>query len=1135
MIRSGPWSATMDVGGWLRGLGQYEALFRASDIDADILPELTEVDLEKLGVSLGHRKRLLRAISGFGRCVSTHSTATSRDIHVLIERGTMQAPRCRMRSELVEHCHPAHGGVARQGSDHAFKWPLRLRTILGFALFSLACLTTDGGLLSVARRGAFAQAAPTGPRLVDDNGTPVGGWWAMAPSPQDRIAVLARWMPTAAMNMPHFFHTATLLLSGQVLVVDGFGGDNFSPAATEVYNPVTGQWALTGALNTPRLNPSVTLLTSGQVLVAGGLAEGNPAAELYNPATAQWTLTGALHTARFGHTATLLHSGQVLVAGGEDRNTLGVATAELYDPKTGQWTLTGALNTPRLGHTATLLPSGQVLVAGGDTFANGLPATASTEVYDPATGRWTLTAAMNTARDSHTATLLPSGQVLVAGGDLGAPSASTEVYDPATGRWTLTAAMNTARFSHTATLLPSGQVLVAGGGATIPPGGDRSSVLASTEVYDPGTGQWTLAAPLNTPRQGHTATLLPSGQVLVAGGGDGNGNWLTSAELRAAFRSVVADGASMRIDDTALFNFTDLHRPLVRAAGGLPLDLAKVDQSGDWTAVVDDPARTATFFQNTAPLVVTDLGRYQVQLGVRRQDSSLANLFLKTSLSYPTVMAHYDQPPPDPAAVPLTVLFRFFPDGKQLGALQEGEIAIFQECNYQGKAAVFIADTPNLAALTSSDITLDKSAASVRLGNNTAITLYSGSGYIGTSQVVKADTPCLAATSIGNNTTSSFQIEPLVPNLLSLLKSSKACEHCQLAGVDLSGLGGLDLSGFDFQGAILDNATGWAGTAAPLSQLSGALFNNASLKNVDLSNALLYGANFTNANLENASLSGAYLTNNVNANPPIGVPANFTGAHLKNVNLSGAHLDGVLFDHASFYGSFYGYAPTFPCQTDTTQCTAAKTGFTCSCATVVGATMVRTNFSSAYLYGVDFGGSTTIINGVSFTGAVLVGANFTHAAFAVDPTQGGAPPDFSSAYLQGAQFDPNANLTDTSLSGAFVDFGAATNPHTGNIMQLLLGPAYTAFHGWEAPNQPVCVQAAYGRFTVVPTTIPTMTCPDGNTYTKGCGTTQAGNTPWASPTPIGRTSPGGWYQFDATYTPADQSNACNGTTYNSDW
>src|SRR6516162_5754052 len=83
-IRSGPWSAAMDVGGWLRslGLGQYEALFRASEIDADILPELTDVDLEKLGVPLGHRKRLLRAISGLttaeplaARSVSTGASA----------------------------------------------------------------------------------------------------------------------------------------------------------------------------------------------------------------------------------------------------------------------------------------------------------------------------------------------------------------------------------------------------------------------------------------------------------------------------------------------------------------------------------------------------------------------------------------------------------------------------------------------------------------------------------------------------------------------------------------------------------------------------------------------------------------------------------------------------------------------------------------------------------------------------------------------------------------------------------------------------------------------------------------------------------------------------------------------------
>src|SRR6516162_5793561 len=81
MIRSGPWSAAMDVGGWLRslGLGQYEALFRASEIDADILPELTEVDLEKLGVSLGHRKRLLRAISGLAAADTLAAPVASTD------------------------------------------------------------------------------------------------------------------------------------------------------------------------------------------------------------------------------------------------------------------------------------------------------------------------------------------------------------------------------------------------------------------------------------------------------------------------------------------------------------------------------------------------------------------------------------------------------------------------------------------------------------------------------------------------------------------------------------------------------------------------------------------------------------------------------------------------------------------------------------------------------------------------------------------------------------------------------------------------------------------------------------------------------------------------------------------------
>ena len=103
----------MDVGGWLRslGLGQYEALFRASEIDADILPELTDLDLEKLGVPLGHRKRLLRAISGLtgAETLAAPSTATGPKSHDGAERRQLTVmcsaissarPPCRCGSTL---------------------------------------------------------------------------------------------------------------------------------------------------------------------------------------------------------------------------------------------------------------------------------------------------------------------------------------------------------------------------------------------------------------------------------------------------------------------------------------------------------------------------------------------------------------------------------------------------------------------------------------------------------------------------------------------------------------------------------------------------------------------------------------------------------------------------------------------------------------------------------------------------------------------------------------------------------------------------------------------------------------------------------------------------------------------------
>jgi WD40 repeat protein len=279
-----------------------------------------------------------------------------------------------------------------------------------------------------------------------------------------------------------------------------------------------------GSMTTVRYQHTATLLQDGTVLLAG--APGLNTAEKYDPGTGKFTaITGKMNIDRHGHTATLLNTGKVLIAGGTDvhNSNAALATAELFDPATGMFTLTaGNMSVARTGHNATLLADGRVLITSGNTL--------TAEVFDPNTGMFTpTTGKMITARTEDTATLLPNGKVLITGGLGGTTALATaETYDPATESFSaITGTMTVARNYHTATLLTtgpnSGKVLVAGG----------NSASAVAELYDPSIGTFSTTGTMLSTCQRHTATLLSAGTVLFAGGSefDGNVDILAAAEI----------------------------------------------------------------------------------------------------------------------------------------------------------------------------------------------------------------------------------------------------------------------------------------------------------------------------------------------------------------------------------------------------------------------------------------------------------------------------------------------------------------------------------------------------------------------------------------------------------------------------
>ena len=218
-----------------------------------------------------------------------------------------------------------------------------------------------------------ARYLHTATRLADGRVLVAGGYGVsdVTASAQIYNPATGTWSNTGSLATARYGHTATLLGDGRVLVAGGFDASDVT-ASAEIFNPAAnsgiGAWSGTGPLDTARYYHTASLLADGQVLVAGGTGHSMPViAELFDPTAdggvGAWSATGSIGTGRYHHTATLLADGRVLLAGGY--NGYYLAITQYYSPEDGTWADTDSLGIGRRKHTATLLADGRVLVAGG--------------------------------------------------------------------------------------------------------------------------------------------------------------------------------------------------------------------------------------------------------------------------------------------------------------------------------------------------------------------------------------------------------------------------------------------------------------------------------------------------------------------------------------------------------------------------------------------------------------------------------------------------------------------------------------------------------------------------------------------------------------------------------------------------
>jgi len=290
----------------------------------------------------------------------------------------------------------------------------------------------------------------------------------------------------APMTVARRMHSATLLPDDRVLIVGGYGAGG-ALASAELFDPRTGTFTVTGSLSNARGGHTAILLSTGKVLIVGGYGFNSypnvAPAELYDPVSGTFASGGdyvGQGGCDFCAPSVLLSDGAVLFP--------GQYPAQLYDPARDAFSPAGMMHQEL--STAALLPNGKVLFAGGAPIGR----VADAELYDPATRTFIATGSMASRRVWHSLTLLPSGMVLAAGGETDSCTerscvfagsvASAELYDPSAGAFVATGSMTMPRETHTATVLGNGNLLIAGG-VSYGGIGIYYGATASAELYSP--------------------------------------------------------------------------------------------------------------------------------------------------------------------------------------------------------------------------------------------------------------------------------------------------------------------------------------------------------------------------------------------------------------------------------------------------------------------------------------------------------------------------------------------------------------------------------------------------------------------------------------------------------------------------